>query len=54
MVKFCTFCARKLDEQGFCTNPTCPDYKRKEIIEIEKKRLLEKEKSTQKASKNKA
>lgn len=37
MVKFCTFCARKLDEQGFCTNPTCPDYKRKEIIEIEKK-----------------
>lgn len=54
MFKFCNYCAASLDEQGFCTNPTCPDYKRKEIIEIEKKRLLEKEKSTQEASKNKA
>ena len=47
MLKFCTFCARKLNEQGFCTNPKCPDYKRKEIIETEEKRLLEKEMSNQ-------
>lgn len=54
MFKFCIFCARKLDKQGFCTNLKCPDYKRKELIETEKKVLAEKEKSTQKASKNKA
>lgn len=54
MIKFCTFCARKLDKQGFCTNPKCPDYKRKEIIETEKRELAEKTKNTQKANKNKA
>lgn len=54
MLKFCTFCGRKLDTEGFCTNSKCPDYKRKELIEIEKKELAEKEKSTQEASKNKA
>lgn len=54
MLKFCTFCARKLDEQGFCTNSKCPDYKRKELIETEKKVLAEKAKSTQEANNNKA
>ena len=54
MLKFCIFCGRKLDTEGFCTNSKCPDYKRKELIETEKKVLAEKEKSTQKASKNKA
>ena len=27
MLKFCTFCGRKLDAEGFCTNLKCPDYK---------------------------
>ena len=54
MLKFCTFCGRKLDTEGFCTNSKCPDYKRKELIETEKKELAEKAKSTQEASKNKA
>ena len=39
MLKFCTFCGRKLDTEGFCTNSKCPDYKRKELIETEKKVL---------------
>ena len=54
MLKFCTFCVRKLDTEGFCTNSKCPDYKRKELRETEKKELAEKAKSTQEASKNKA
>ena len=54
MLKFCTFCGRKLDTEGFCTNSKCPDYKRKELIETEKKELAEKAKSTQEARKNKA
>lgn len=54
MLKFCTFCGRKFDTEGFCTNSKCPDYKRKELIETEKKMLAEKAKSTQEASKNKA
>ena len=53
MLKFCTFCARKLDKQGFCTNPKCPDYKRKEIIQTEKKELEEKAKSTANPNNNK-
>lgn len=53
MLKFCTFCGRKLDTEGFCTNKKCPDYKRKELIETEKKVLAEKAKSTQEAN-NKA
>lgn len=40
MLKFCTFCG-KLDTEGFCTNSKCPDYKRKELIETEKKELAE-------------
>ena len=38
MLKFCTFCGRKLDTEGFCTNLKCPDYKRKLIIETEKEK----------------
>ena len=53
MLKFCTFCARKLDKQGFCTNPKCPDYKRKLIIETEKKAIAEKAKSTANLNNNK-
>ena len=53
MLKFCTFCGRKLDTEGFCTNSKCPDYKRKELIETEKKVLAEKAKSTQEANNNK-
>ena len=37
MLKFCTFCGRKLDTEGFCTNSKCPDYKRKELIEQKRK-----------------
>lgn len=47
MLKFCTFCGRKLDTEGFCTNSKCPDYKRKKV-------LAEKAKSTQEANNNKA
>lgn len=54
MLKFCNYCAANLDEQGFCTNPKCADYKRKLIIETERKELAEKAKNTQKANKNKA
>lgn len=54
MLKFCTFCGRKLDTEGFCTNSKCLDYKRKELIETEKKMLAEKAKSTQEANNNKA
>lgn len=53
MFKFCIFCARKLDKQGFCTNLKCPDYKRKEIIQTEKKELAEKAKSTANPNNNK-
>lgn len=48
MLKFCTFCGRKLDTEGFCTNSKCPDYKRKELIETEKKMLAEKQKAPKK------
>lgn len=37
MNKRCIFCGRKLDDNGFCTNPKCPDYRRKEIIEADRK-----------------
>lgn len=46
MLKFCNYCAATLDEQGFCTNPKCADYKRKLIVEAEKKAIAEKAKST--------
>lgn len=46
MLKFCNYCAAILDEQGFCTNPKCADYKRKLIVEAEKKAIAEKAKST--------
>lgn len=53
MLKFCTFCGRKLDTEGFCTNLKCPDYKRNLIIETEKKELAEKAKSTDNPNNNK-
>ena len=31
MIKFCTFCGRKLDIEGFCTNLKCPDSKEKKL-----------------------
>ena len=54
MLKFCNYCAASLDEQGFCTNYECADYKRKLIVEAEKKAIAENAKSTQKPSGNKA
>lgn len=33
MTKRCKFCARKLNNDGLCTNHTCPDNLRREIIE---------------------
>ncbi len=53
MLKFCNFCGRKQDEEGFCTNEKCADYKRKEIIQKEEKELKEKMKSTSKANNDK-
>lgn len=38
MLKFCTFCGRKLDTEGFCTNSKCPDYKRKESVSRKSKK----------------
>lgn len=46
MLKFCNYCAASLDEQGFCTNQECADYKRKLIVEAEKNAQEEKAKST--------
>lgn len=54
MIKFCVFCARKLDAEGFCTNPKCPDFKRKLIVETEKNEALENNKSTNGANNDKA
>ena len=53
MLKFCTFCGRKLDTEGFCTNTECADYKRKLIVEAEKKAIAEKAKSTDNSNNNK-
>lgn len=33
----CIFCGRRTDENGYCTNEKCPDYKRKLLIEKDKK-----------------
>lgn len=54
MIKFCTFCARKLDSEGFCTNPKCPDYRRKEIVKNEQIAMAKEKESTAKANNNKA
>lgn len=36
MIKRCNICAKKLDEQGKCTNEKCPDcLKEKLISELE-------------------
>ena len=53
MLKFCTFCGRKLYTEGFCTNKKCPDYKRKEIIQTEQIALAAKAKSTANPNNNK-
>ena len=53
MLKFCTFCGRKLDTEGFCTNLKCADYKRKLIVEAEKKAITAKAKSTANPNNNK-
>lgn len=38
MIKRCNICARKLDEQGKCTNEKCPNcLKEKLISELESK-----------------
>jgi hypothetical protein len=43
MAKRCKFCAHKLDSDGYCTNPKCPEYIR---AEIEKKAASESSEST--------
>lgn len=43
MAKRCKFCAHKLDSDGYCTNPKCPEYIR---AEIEKKAAAESSEST--------
>ena len=36
MIKRCNICAKKLDEQGKCTNEKCPNcLKEKLILELE-------------------
>ena len=32
MVKRCSFCGHKLDDDGFCTNEKCPEFIRAQII----------------------
>lgn len=41
MKKRCSFCARKLNETGYCENPQCPENLRREIIENEKTKKAE-------------
>lgn len=36
MAKRCNFCAQKLNEEGYCENPKCPENLRCEIIEKSK------------------
>ena len=43
MAKRCKFCAHKIDSDGYCTNPKCPEYIR---AEIEKKAASESSEST--------
>lgn len=32
MIKRCKFCAKKLNDAGYCTNEKCPENTRREII----------------------
>lgn len=36
MTKRCAFCAKKLNDAGYCENLKCPDNLRREIIEKSK------------------
>ena len=33
MAERCKFCAKKLNDKGYCENQKCPDNLRREIIE---------------------
>lgn len=36
MVKRCSFCGHKLDDDGLCTNVKCPEFIRAQIIKAAK------------------
>lgn len=47
MAERCKFCAKKLNDKGYCENQKCPDNIRREIIEKAETASITEDKTTE-------